>query len=274
MNSNSNSNSNSNNDGKAYTINGTGHIFHMPDPAQTRIEGTAQYAVFNVMLEAVNSCASKKATILQDADLSVPGKERRILPEYQKAFDLLAAAYIRIAELDAIADHREAALFALPKLDPGHVACAVEDAECRAWYRNLSLAERTSVLEQLRQSADGAKRFLRLQIALLRSPVPLPNDWETEAFGDLWKQTKRLDNPAEAVAIDAERAASAWAVRGLNFLFGILMMVSQWSRAALLSWLIADETRVPAAGAMGFGALDIAEAQRAKQASTRISVTA
>lgn len=259
---------------KTYTVGATGYRFDQNCPTKSRVVGTAPFDVFNLVLDAVNSLAAKKATLIADSDLTGPGKERRLKPVCETAWAMLAAGYNRLAEFDAATDNREKLLLAVPTLDPGHTACAVEDAECRAWYRGQSLGDRTQVMNAMQNDPEAGQKFYRLQIALLRSPVPLPADHEAPFFAALWKQTKRLDNPGEALAIDADKNASQWGARGLGQLQGILAGLTGWSRAELLSWLVLDASRIGAAKGLGYGVMDVAAAKQAQQAAGRIPATA
>ncbi|QCB46625.1 hypothetical protein [Hydrogenophaga sp. PAMC20947] len=259
---------------KTYTIANTGHVFHMPE--STPFEGAAQFDVFKAALNAVNALAEQKQALLNDSDLSGPGKEKRLKPAYETGWAILVAGYNRLAELDAATNQREAVLLAVPQLHPTHSACAVEDVELRQYFRALPLSERTKIMTVIQDTPEGGERYLRLQIAILRSPIPLPADHEMAFFKSLWKQTKRLGNVAESIAIDSERAATEFATRGLNFLQGILASsaLTGWSRMELLAWLVRDAGRIDAAKALGFGVFDIENAKQAQKVAGRIPATA
>lgn len=256
---------------KTYTIAATGYSFQHNDPAKARVEGSQPAIIFGIALDAVNEAASKRATLMQDSDLSPQGRERRLKPIHETAWAVLAAGYIRLTEFDAATDNREKLLLAVPTLDPTHTACAVEDAECRAWYRSQSLGDRAKVMDAMQNEPDAGKRYERLQIALMRSPVPLPADHEAAYFAALWTQTKRLDSPGEALAIDADRNASAYGWRGLAILQGVLSVVTGLTRAELLNWLVLDASRVPAAKALGFSVMDVIAAKQRQAVTGRVS---
>jgi len=259
---------------KTHTIAATGYSFQHNDPAKARVEGSPPAIIFGIALDAVNEAASKRATLMQDSDLSPQGRERRLKPIHETAWATLAAGYIRLAEFDAATDKREAALVSVPTLDPSASAHAALDSEVRIWYRGLSLGDRTKVMNAVQNDPEAGKRYERTVIALLRSPVPLPADHETAFFASLWKQTKRLDNPGEALAIDADRSASEYGWRGLAILQGVLSVVTGWSRAELLNWLVLDASRIGAAKAFGFGVMEATAAKQAQQAAGRIPTTA
>jgi hypothetical protein len=244
----------------------SGHRFEHPSAAQARAENTVPGIVFAAVLEAVNDLATKKATMLNDSDLSPQGRERRLKPQFESAWNALVAAHLRLAEFETELDSREAVLLAVPKLDPTHSACAVEDAECRAHFRSLSMGEQSAIVKAMQNDPEAGKRWERLQIAVIRTPVPMPSPI-ADLFLGLWKQSRRLDNPGEALAIDAARAALAWALRGLQHAQGILAAVSEWSRADLLAWLVADKARAAAAKPLGFSLWDVSVAQNAQQAT-------
>lgn len=258
---------------KNYTITAAGYSFQHNDPAKARVEGTVPATVFGIALAAVNEAASKRATVMQDSDLSPQGRERRLKPIYETAWATLAAGYIRLTEFDAATDNREALLLAVPTLDPSASAHAAIDAEARAWYRGLPIGDRTQVMNAMQNDPEAGKRYERLQISLLRTPVPLP-DHEAAFFASLWKQTKRLDSPAEAISIDADRSASVYGWRGLGHIQGVLAGVSGWSRAELLNWLVLDASRIGAAKGLGYGGMELAAAKQAQQAAGRIPTAA
>jgi len=250
-----------------YNIAATNHSFSLADPIKAGAANTVPFSLFHMTLDAANAMASKRATVLADSDLTGPGKERRLLPVFQVAWAVLCASYIRLAEIDAATEKREAALHQVPKLDPTHSACAVEDAECRSVWRSMPLSERTKIMEAMGRDPEAGQRYLRLQVAVLRAPMPVLAPHEAAWFADQWRLSKRLGNPGEALAIDAAKDASSWSFRGHGFLQGVIAGISGWSRVELLNWLVLDPIRIGAAAALGFGVMEVAAAKQ--QAAAR-----
>lgn len=251
----------------------SGHRFQHPSAAEAKAEGTVPGIVFAATLEAVNDLATKKATMLNDSDLSPQGRERRLKPQYESAWSALVAAHLRLAEFENEINTRDALLLAVPKLDPTHSACAVEDAECRAHLRGMSFEEQTALMNAMQNDPEAGKRWERLMIAAIRTPVPMPSR-TADFFLAHWKQSRRLDNPGAALAIDADRAALAWALRGLQHVQGVTAAVTEWSRGELVAWLVADKARTAAAKPLGFNPFDVAAAQRMQQAIQQTPVAA
>jgi hypothetical protein len=259
---------------KQYTLAAYGYTFTQADPEKLGFVGTVPHSAFMMTLENLNSLALAKSALVDDSDLSGPGKERRLAPLYAKTWDMVCFAHVELATYQAATAQREAKLLSLPTLDNGATAVCLEDIEARSWYRSLPLDERTAIMNAMHNDPAAGLRFARLQIALLRSPVPLPLDREAEFFRNLWTQTARLNNPGEAVAIDGQKAAARWSIRGLAQLVGCLHGLTDWSRSDLLTFLVADAKRVSTGAALGFGTLDVASAQARHEAAKRTAVPA
>ena len=161
---------------------------------------------------------------------------------------------------------RDAELTQVPQLHPAAAAVAAEDGEARAWWRNLPVDERSKIMQVLQDDPAAAQKYERLQLALLRSPVPLP-DLEVKHIGELWKQTKRLDNPAEALAIDSLHRAHDWSERVLGHVAGIASIAVGLSRAEILDTLAAaGGPALEGAGVFGFDDAAIAQGVRVVEA--------
>lgn len=256
---------------KKYSIGSTGHTLYQHDPEQLGLVGTVPHNAFSLVLIQVNSLALDKAKLLDDVDLSGPGKERRLTPLYIKAWEVVCFAHAELSKYRASTAQREARLLALPTLDTSAVAVCLEDIEARQAFRSLSPAERGEIMAAMQRDEASAARYARLQIAVLRSPMPMLLDRETEFFRAEWIKTARLNNVGEAIAIDGEKAAANWAVRGLAQLVGILHSLTSYSREDLLRFLIADAKRADVAAALGFSAFDVAGEKARQEAAKRMA---
>jgi len=253
----------------------SGASFQHSDPAKQNVLGTVPYGVFMAVLETMNGVALKKATVLNDSDLSSQGRERRLQPLYESAWAMLACAYQSLEQFDLAVAQHEALMLAVPKLDTGAAAVAFEDVETRQWWRSLSLAERNDAMAEIANGGEeAATKYRRLSIALMRSPTPLPLQRETEFFRKAWNDAARAAHPDEAVAIDADHNASAWATRGIGHLHGLLAGMTGWSRLQLLNWLILSPENIGDAKALGYGVMEVAAAKQRQQAVGRVSTTA
>jgi hypothetical protein len=255
-----------------YTIANSGHVFYMPN--NTAMQGTEKLKLFHTALAALNSLAKSKSEIMGDTDLSGPGKQKRLAPEMENAWWVLAESYIRLAALDTATDAQDAAFLDLPELDNGAGAVAAIDIELRGWFKGLPIDERTKVMNSITAAAPDDERYSRISLAVLRSPAPMFPPHEIEFFKSVWEKSKRLGDPDLAVSIDAQRSESEWLVRGLGHVQGILFGVSEWSRQQLLVWLVLNDRRLPAAKAFGFSPMDLASAKRGQQVAGRIPATA
>lgn len=259
---------------KKYSIDATGHTLYQHDPEQLGLVGTVPHNAFSLVLIQMNSLALDKAKLLDDVDLSGPGKERRLTPLYIKTWEVVCFAHAELSKYRASTAHREARLLALPTLESGAVAVCLEDIEARQWFRSLSLAERGDIMAAMQRDEAGGARYRRLQIAVLRSATPMLLERETEFFRAEWIKTARLSNIGEAVAIDGEKAAANWAVRGLAQLVGILHSLTNFSREDLLRFLVADAKRTDVAASLGFNAFDVAGEKARQEAAKRMAAIA
>ena len=256
---------------KTYSILSSGHTFTLQDPEVVRVAGSRPFAAFTKVHDAVNALSLARASINADTHLSEEGKRIRIYPENARAWLDFVAGLAAVAEAREATAAREAALYAVPKLDPSAAAVAVEDREARDWWRSLPLDERARVMREFADDPAAGAKYARLQVAILRSPIPLP-DRETAWFLETWKAEKRLSNPGESIAIGAEKDAANWSQRGLGHLQGILADLTGWGRKDLLTWAVQPDKRHDSAAALGFAAIETEQARRIA-AQRRVSAT-
>lgn len=208
------------------------------------------------------------ASVRGNDNLSKAGIERQITPLRARAVENLAQVWAGFANYEAHIERRDAALVALPQLDPGHAAAAIEDREVRDWWRAQSMEARPKLLEKI-SSEPGHER---LMIALLRSPVAMMNlDHEVAFVRDVWRRNARLNNPAEAEMIDAGRIAVEWSRRGLQQLAAVGMRVIGSERESILQTVLASkEERVRQGyGVFGFGEIDVERHRRVQAYTSR-----
>ena len=192
-----------------------------------------------------------------DPELSELGRTRKIEPKQAEVVEVIANRWDAIAAEERKLHNREEAMFAPPKLDPSHSAMAIEEREIRDWWRSLSLEDRTKMLGQI-ESRPGHER---LMIALLRSPIPnIMGEREVKVVGDVWKRTKRLDNPDEAAAIEAGLLVTDWARRGLANVAGVAKQhLRDWSTERILRQVLSSQNPFTqrGAGAWGFDPVQV-----------------
>lgn len=222
---------------------------------------------FGSAIEAVNTLHEITRSTQSDATLSDLGKAQRLEPRRDEVLKWTAGHIAAIDDYEASLDAREARLTAVPELHPQNAAEAVIDRELRDWWRSQSVSERAELMRRM-QSEPGHSR---LQIALLRSPYALL-DTETTVARDAWQRAKRLENPAEATAIDQGRVVTEWARRAFGHLSGVAMSVTTYPRDRVLSLLLADKSTARAASSFGFQKDFIEQAERAMKGKARQAV--
>ncbi len=244
------------------------HTFEVPELREADALKSSGPKNATAAVEALQSALAEINAIERDTRLSALGQAEKAAP--------LRAGIVRgIAQMAALAredaleaERRDAALTAVPPVPPTAGAVAAEDAEARAWWRTLPVEERARIMQELTDNPEAAKKYERLQLAVLRSPVPLP-DMEAQHMGNLWAQTQRLDNPAEALAINSLHRAADWSSLVLGHVGGIAGRTVGLSRAEILDVLTAaGGLALEGAHAFGFSAGDIAQAQRVAEART------
>lgn len=244
-----------------------GRAFEMPRLA-TDLLNTEPFRLFTGAHATLSDYSGQVDRIVADLHLSPVGREAKLAPLHEHAWGALVGAWIGLRDHIVATDRREAALLAVPELHREAAAVAIEDREVRDWWRAQPVATRAEILRALGEDAEQAAKYARLQLALLRSPIPLP-DPEVAHVRTLWNRARRLDNPVEALAIDRERNAIEWAERGLGHLTGILRSVSRWTVEQIAGFVAADERREAAAGRVGVTSETLAAAKLRLRAHAR-----
>lgn len=242
------------------------HTFEVPELREgDELHATGPNAA-RAVVTALQDALADIERVMNDPNLSQVGKDAKARP-LREGITRGIATMATLAREDAIeASRRDAILTAVPLVPPSAGALAAEDGEARAWWRNLPVEERSKIMQALQDDPAAAQKYERLQLALLRSPVPLP-DLEVKHIGELWKQTKRLDNPAEALAIDSLHRAHDWSERVLGHVAGIASIAVGLSRTDILDVLAsAGGPALEGAAVFGFDAADIAQGVRVAEA--------
>ncbi len=133
----------------------------------------------------------------------------------------------------------------MPELHPQNAAEAIIDRELRDYWRSLDMQERHKIIDAMSEGPGHE----RMEIALLRSPYARV-DYQIALVRESWNRGRRLDNPAEAVAIDTGRAQIEWGRRAMGHLSSITLRATGLGDGALKALLNAGRER--AARAFGF----------------------
>lgn len=242
------------------------HTFEVPELREGDELHASGPKCARAVATALHDALADIERVMNDPNLSQVGKDAKARP-LREGITRGIATMATLAQEDATeAARRDAELTKVPQLHPTAGAVAAEDGEARAWWRALPVGERTRIMNELQDDPAAAQKYERLQLALLRSPVPLP-DLEVKHIGELWKQTKRLDNPAEALAIDSLHRAHDWSERVLGHVAGIASIAVGLSRAEILDTLAAaGGPALEGAGVFGFDDAAIAQGVRVVEA--------
>lgn len=235
--------------------------FALQDPAALQIMGMAPHQIFLRCLDAVSAAAVDIDAVNNDPNLSQLGRTTKTQVLAERAWAVLVSGYVGLANFSASTDAREQSLIAVPKLDPSASAVATEDVEARTYFRNLPDKQRMAIMAGMENDAATGAKYSRLQIALLRSPVPLP-DADTDLMAKIWKTTCRTRNVGESLAIDTERNAMEWCQAALAHLYAALKTLTLWMAPQIALFIAADKTRASAAPLMGFSDMQMADAAR------------
>lgn len=212
--------------------------------------------------EAALSVAEKlgadAAAIAADVLLSSAGKEAKMAPLQQQAVGAITALAVTVDAEDKRLNEREAALLAVPQLSDQHTAAAAVDVEIRQWWRSLPATERAAMLSKFNESPEHR----RVEIALLRSPIAL-FDLEIRSIRDGWNRAARLDNPGEALAIEAGRRAALWAREAVyHAAAGVKAALGPGGATLLQTIVNGGSIMQDGAWAFGFDPETVAEAKR------------
>lgn len=252
-----------------YEVKGTGFSFELPDPVNSAAIDMAASPVnhFHGSMLILESLARVQRDVAQDADLTAVGKANKLAPRIPEAWDMVASTYAAMDAMESDLAKRTADLEAVPRLHDTASAVAVEDREARDWWRAQSIQARTKILDQIANDEAAHKKYERLQLALLRSPIPLPDE-EVGTVRNLWRQLKRIENPAEAQAIDQGHRTVEWVRRGAAHLQAIANQMTGWDKDKLADFLIQDDKRMKVARHLDIttGHIEMAKSRRAAKA--------
>lgn len=208
-----------------------------------------------------------------DPHLSSAGREHKSQPIKQEIIGRVAASWSQVESYENHIDNREAALLALPVLDPTAAAVAIEDREIRDWWRALPAEERVRALAKI---GDEPEEHQRLAIALLRSPIPLASlDGEVKFVREVWNAGRRAGNPSEAAAIGEGREGVEYAKRLIATTAAVATQFLDMKRDQIIDTVLMNTLETGTGyRAFGFGGEDVATAQRRIDARRHLIKTA
>lgn len=244
----------------SYELEGVGG-FEMP-PIPESAEHSAPVAYFHAAVHNFSESASKVTEVEKNDNLSPAGKGREGYAHRVEAVKAVARLDVFLDSQVAMAAKLEGELFALPAIDQSHSVAAIEAREIRDWYRGLSVKEQTAVMYKMQEEPGND----RLILAFLRSPIP-GFDVPATIAQDVWKKTRRLDNPGKAIEIDTIRRNVEWARKGTNQLAQIAYRATKLDQDYISSVLLlpdqsgGDKDLRKAAKAFGIDAMFMARTE-------------
>jgi hypothetical protein len=234
-------------------------------PRWTSPKRTEPVVIADSVLGIIDERLTARSAIHQDPHLSSAGRAHKSRPVDEEILGRVAAGWSQVETFARHIDNREAALLALPTLDPTAAAVAVEDRECRDWWRALPTEEKARMLASIDAEPE---KHQRLAIALLRSPLPLAMlDGEVNFVRDVWNRGRRAGNPEEAAAIDEGRAAVAYAKEVLLHTAAVAQHAIGASRDAVVDTLTTNKLETGTGyRAFGFSDQDAAASRQRVEA--------
>ncbi|TAN27278.1 MAG: hypothetical protein EPN31_12145 [Castellaniella sp.] len=230
-----------------------GHSFDLPQLATENIQSAPSLAFMGAAAE-LDDFGKAARKIADDDLLSEAGKAAKAAPLAARTWQKVIDARASLDTFAATIDQREAALYAVPSLDDGASAVAIEDREARDWWRSLPAEGRLKMLSGLQTVGDDGEatftRYSRLWVSLLRSPIPLP-DHELAVVRDVWNSLRRIEKPSEYESILNDRNVLTWAMRGLAHLQGIASQATGWTLDQVADLVAGDDAREKVAAKMG-----------------------
>ncbi|WP_213876160.1 hypothetical protein [Pseudomonas sp. dw_358] len=202
---------------------------------------------FGAALDIINETHEAITKIKSDKVLSDFGKDQKLEPLREALIGRVASQIEEIDKFAEAVDRREAALLAVPKIEPQNAAEALVDRELRDWWKEQSSGVRMDLLQKMNEEPGHE----RLEIALLRSPYAQV-DREVALAREAWNNAKRLENPAEAQAIAMWRNQNEWATRAFAHFPPITTILSELPRDRVLGVLLSHGKSNKTIQAFGF----------------------
>lgn len=225
-----------------------------PDPRPANIFSGLVHAG----IAAVTEAADKLVAVDRDSDLSVGGKEKRFTELRSKAVAGLANVVTSLNNIEDGVERREAKLLEVPGIAESNTVAAIEARQIRDWWKTLPSEERAKLLQRI-DSQDGHET---IALALLHSPVRML-DHEVQ-FARRVERTRRLADPATAVAIEIDKSAIEWTRRSLAHATGTAALSLKLDPQQTLRQIAADHPTVNRS--LGFDDGQIAGMQRRLEA--------
>lgn len=246
-----------------------GTSFEMPALPTEELTGEANQTILAATV-ALDDTIMKARAIAADEHLSATGKTAKTEPVASRAWEALILAHQKLDEQEKSVQADDAILLAVPDLPGNEYKEAIADREAREWWRSQPAETRAKLLRGFEEDEATSGKYARLQLALLRTPIPLP-DMESGIVKSLWERGRRLDNPAEALRIARVKSNIEWARRALGHIQGFTSRVTGWNGERLAQYLAADEGRTRIAGRLGFSPQQMALEIRKSAASGRVA---
>jgi hypothetical protein len=211
---------------------------------------------FAAAAEQVDELGALTKQVESDQTLSELGKLQKLDPQRETLIRRIAGHIAELDKFEKSINTREAKLLEVPTLHREAAAEAAIDIEIRSWWRGLTVPERADLMKRMNDEPGHE----RVELALLRAPYGRV-DLEIRSIRESWNQAKRMENPAEVVAIADDRAALAWAQRGFGHLIALTAGTTRFQAERVLAIIVKDEYTAPAAPLWGFEPAAIAHAK-------------
>lgn len=201
----------------------------------------------NHVLDQVDALHTLRQEVNNDPMLSPRGKATQLAkPTANMLKGIAAGAGVNLENRKSV-DIREAKMLAVPAIAPSDAAAAAVDVEIRQWWRAMPANERWDMIKKFNESPDHQ----RIEAALLRSPVAMA-DPELLAIREGRNRQARIENDAEDIAIERDRAALDWSDTAIAQAAGCALSLSDMSKADLLRTVVTGNNPM-ADGAYVFG---------------------
>jgi len=253
-------------DGTLFTQLPSGAVVITPQCSDADV-GNEALLHYGASLDAVGHFMDAMQVVCSDPNLTDKGKASKLEPLAVNTLAQLAQSWANVSNYGASLDRRFAAMVAVPQLLPGDFVGVSADRELRDYWRDLPQGDRMQLIAKM----DAGPELRRLELALLRSPVPALADSNLAMVRTSWESQCRADSISEDVAIQAGRACIDVAQRGLHQLAAAIktsLTGLGWAPLRMLDTLLTDSRSANTKGYLVFGwsDQDAAQEQRILQA--------
>lgn len=237
-----------------YLLANAGGRFMMAVP-DSSVQSSGSFQVHEAAFSELVALDDALAAIQHDKKLSDFGKSERIEKLSGVALGNIAAAVANMDATQSSLDRIEAEALSPGVVDPGDLAGALLDQEIRAWF--AAQKNDPKVL------AEIGKLDLRVQAALMRSPIPIAEP-AREILRKSWDEAKRVQDPIKHRLIASGRKSIGWARCGLLQMAGIARVMVGLPSDRLLHLLTSNENELAHQGlhVFGFSSNEVAMAKQ------------